>query len=68
MESVLKSPGTVTWLTVEMDDSIHSFIHIQTFSLRKRKKYNVRAICLLTKTNALRQGAKNSIFRNCRGT
>ena len=31
MESVLKSPATVTWLTVEMDDSIHLsvfFIHI----------------------------------------
>ena len=32
----------------------------------KKKKYNVEAICLLAKTKALRQGAKNSICRNCR--
>ena len=43
MESVLKSPGTVTWLTVEMDDSIHSFIHsfIHSYSdiqLKEKKK------------------------------
>ena len=36
----------------------------------KKKKYNERAICLLAKTKALRQGAKNSLnfCRNCRGT
>lgn len=29
----------------------------------KKKKYNVEAICLLAKTKALRQGAKNSICK-----
>ena len=28
----------------------------------KKKKYNERAICLLAKTKALRQGAKNSLI------
>ena len=40
MESVLKSPGTVTWLTVEMDDSIHSFIHSYSDIQLKEKKKN----------------------------
>ena len=43
MESVLKSLGTVTWLTVEMDDSIHSFIHsysdIQLMEKKKNTMY-----------------------------